>query len=125
LYIRIAVAGTASDWLKLTEGESLDIDFSQFIPSSAKGTAGGVASLGADGKTPAAQLPSGSTSASGIVQLSDAVNSSASTKAATEKAVKTAYDAGVLLDAAYCTSETDMQSKNLRVGALVLMAEEE
>ena len=44
------------------------------------------------GTITAAELPSASTSAAGIVQLSDAIDSNVSTTAATSKAVKTAYD---------------------------------
>ncbi|MDR2044152.1 MAG: tail fiber protein [Clostridium sp.] len=124
LYIRTATAGAATDWLKLTEGEGLDIDFSNYIQTSQKDTANGVATLDGDGKVPGEQLPAGSTSAPGAVQLSDAVNANDSAKAATQTAAKTAYDAAMLLDAAYCADETDMASKNLRVGAFVLMAVE-
>jgi len=87
LYYRVATAGAAADWLKLSEGESLDIDFSQFILNSQKGAAGGVATLDVGGKVPASQLP----------------------------------DTATALDAAYCVDETDMRSKNLRPGAVVLM----
>lgn len=95
MYIRIGVAGTADDWFKLVEGESIDIDFSDFLKSS---------------------------------DLSDAVNSDDSKKAASSKAVKTAYDranealtAANLLDVAFCESEADMAGKNLRDGAIVFM----
>lgn len=57
LYMRVAEASTAADWVKLTEQESLEVDVSEIS----------------------------------------------------------------LLDAAFCTSEEDMQSKNLRAGAIVLM----
>jgi hypothetical protein len=99
LYIRKDIEGeTDTDWLKLVESEGIDIDFSEF------------ATLGEDGKVPATQLP-----------LSDATDSDSDEEAATSAAVKAAYDAGVLLDAAYCSDEEDMAEKNLRVGAFVLM----
>ena len=70
-YRRVATAGTAADWCKVSEGESLDIvipDYNESIQNAA---------------TEAAKL-----------------------------------------DFAYCTSEADMATKNLREGALVLMAVE-
>lgn len=62
------------------------------------GIASGIATLGADGKVPAAQLPAAtavsdaSTTAKGIVQLNDNVNSTSVTQAATANAVKKAND---------------------------------
>jgi hypothetical protein len=61
------------------------------------GVAGGLAVLGADGKVPADQLnvkdpADASLTQKGIVQLSEATNSTSNTMAATPKAVKTAYD---------------------------------
>ncbi|KZE66999.1 hypothetical protein AWM68_19860 [Fictibacillus phosphorivorans] len=44
------------------------------------------------GKVPVAQLPDGTTSAKGVVQLSSATNSTSTTVAATSSAVKTTYD---------------------------------
>lgn len=70
-YRRVAAEGTATDWCKVSEGESLDIN----IP--------------------------------------DYENSIAAVAAEAAK-----------LDVAYCTSEADMAAKNLRDGALVLMAVE-
>lgn len=64
------------------------------IETSKAGAANGVATLGADGKVPATQLSisDGSTTTKGIVQLEDSVTSVSTTKAATSKSVKTAYD---------------------------------
>ena len=61
------------------------------------GAANGLATLGADGKVPAAQLsvstpPDASTTRKGIVQLNDTVTSTSTTQAATANAVKQAYD---------------------------------
>lgn len=70
-YRRIAAENAASDWCKVSEGESLDINIPDYENSIA---------------------------------------------AATSEAAK--------LDVAYCTSEADMATKNLRDGALVLMAVE-
>ena len=61
------------------------------------GAANGLATLGADGKVPAAQLsvsqpPDASTTRKGIVQLNDSVTSTSTTQAATANAVKQAYD---------------------------------
>ncbi len=61
------------------------------------GVAGGLATLGADGKVPAEQLSvqapaDASTTRKGVVQLNDAVNSTSTTQAATPNAVKKAYD---------------------------------
>ncbi|WP_432421715.1 pyocin knob domain-containing protein [Paenibacillus peoriae] len=61
------------------------------------GVAGGLAVLGADGKVPADQLNvkdpvDASLTQKGIVQLSEATNSTSNTMAATPKAVKAAYD---------------------------------
>lgn len=63
-----------------------------------KGVAGGVASLGADGKVPASQLnvsspPDASTTVKGIVMLEDSVTSVSTSKAATPNSVKTVSDA--------------------------------
>ena len=64
------------------------------IPTAQKGVANGVATLGTDTKVPAAQLPAASTSAAGIAQLNDAINSTSTTQAATANAAKKAYDRG-------------------------------
>ena len=64
---------------------------------SKAGAANGLATLGSDGKVPAAQLsvstpPDASTTRKGIVQLNDSVTSTSTTQAATANAVKTAHD---------------------------------
>lgn len=64
------------------------------------GAAGGLATLGADGKVPAEQLnvtqpPDASTTTKGVTQLNDTVTSTSKTQAATANAAKTAYDRGV------------------------------
>lgn len=61
---------------------------STFTPSSHTHAAGDITS----GTIAAARLPSASTSAAGIVQLSSATNSTSTTLAATASAVKAAYD---------------------------------
>lgn len=71
IYRRVAGNGNASDWKKVAEGESLDVNFS-----------------------------------------TDELESD----------VEEAKDEALKLDAVYCTSEEDMKSKNLRQGAIVLMA---
>lgn len=68
-YRRIAAEGAASDWCKVSEGESLDINVPDY-----------------------------------------------------EKKIGEATAEAEKLDFAYCTSEADMATKNLREGALVLMA---
>jgi hypothetical protein len=132
LYFRKAAAGAASDWVKLAEGESLDVDLSGFAKL-------------VDGKVPATNLPEGTNAAKGIIQLATDAEAAAGTvtaKAVNPKqlntvavaaaAAQTAADAAkaaadgaaadaALLDAAYCESEQDMASKNLRAGAVVLM----
>jgi len=135
MYIRTGEEGTADDWFKLAEGESLDVDFSEFLTEADIGAANGVAGLDSGGKVPKEQLPSASAEQAGIVKLSSAVDSDDETTAAVPKAVKSAYDladaartaaadaltkAG-LRDAAYCESEADMAGKNLRDGAVVFM----
>lgn len=81
------------------------------------GVAGGLATLGADGKVPASQLsftqpPDATTTTKGIVKLSSATNSTSETEAATPKAVKTIND-GVGDKATLLTTE-----KGTIVGAL-------
>lgn len=76
------------------------------------GAAGGLATLGADGKVPASQLsvtqpPDATTTTKGVVQLNDATNSTSTTQAATANAVKKAYDRA---DAAF-TSASDGKGK--------------
>ena len=61
------------------------------------GAANGLATLGADGKVPAAQLsvstpPDASTTRKGIVQLNDTVTSTSTTQAATANAVRTVQE---------------------------------
>lgn len=70
-YRRIAAAGAANDWCKVSEGESLDITIPDY-----------------------------------------------------ETSIGNAAAEAAKLDFAYCTSEADMATKNLREGALVLMAVE-
>lgn len=70
-YRRVAANGTADDWCKVSEGESLDITIPDY-----------------------------------------------------ESAINAAAADAAKLDFAYCTSEADMAAKNLREGALVLMAVE-
>jgi hypothetical protein len=55
------------------------------------------------------RLPDASTSAQGVVELSDATNSTSTTKAATSKAVKTAYDRSSWSTGSF-TSTTDSTS---------------
>lgn len=67
------------------------------VPVSQKGVANGVATLGADGKVPAVQLDlpipiDASTTQKGVVQLSNATDSTSETLAATPKSVKDAKD---------------------------------
>lgn len=67
------------------------------IETSKAGAANGVATLGADGKVPATQLsisapPDASTTQKGVVQLSNATDSTSEISAATSKAVKDAKD---------------------------------
>ena len=81
LYLRKGTAGeTLDDWLKLSEGESLDIDFSDHLTTDDIGVT-----------------------------------------VASKKAADDAMAEAELLDAAYCTSETEMKTLNLRAGALVFM----
>lgn len=70
-YRRVAAEGTATDWCKVSEGESLDITIPDY-----------------------------------------------------ETRINTAAAEAAKMDFAYCTSEADMAAKNLREGALVLMAVE-
>lgn len=64
------------------------------IPMSQKGAPFGVATLGSDGKVPANQLNTvdASTTQKGVVQLSNATDSTSETLAATPKSVKDAKD---------------------------------
>ena len=62
------------------------------IPASQKGAANGVASLDGNTKVPTSQLPSASTTQSGIVQLNDTLTSTSTVQAATANAVKEVND---------------------------------
>ena len=76
--------------------ESLDV--TGFVESTSGYKVNGTTVVNSNGQVPYAQLtgvPSASTSAAGIVQLSSAVNSTSTTLAATASAVKSAYDMAV------------------------------
>jgi hypothetical protein len=62
------------------------------IPLTQKNAANGVAPTDSSNKVPVANLPDGTTSAKGVVQLNSATNSTSTTQAATPSAVKAAYD---------------------------------
>lgn len=63
------------------------------VPATSTGNSGKVLTAGSTaGSLSWTTLPSGSTSASGMVQLNDTVSSTSTTQAATANAVKTAYD---------------------------------
>ena len=134
LYVRVDDEGdTLDDWYKLAEGESLDIDFSDFLTTDDIGES--VAPLDGGKKVPVANLPGASTSALGIVELSDAINETSSTKAATPTAVKTAYDkaaaaqqaaenaasAASLRDVVLVDEIADIPTSGVRAGGLVLL----
>jgi len=136
LYVRVDDEGdTLEDWHKLVEGESLDIDFADFLTKDDIGEVNGVAPLGGDKKVPVANLPGASTSALGIVELSDAINETSSDKAATPTAVKTAYDKAVtaqqaaenaasaasLRDVVLVDEIADIPTSGVRAGGLVLL----
>jgi hypothetical protein len=100
LYRRIAVAGdTLNDWIKLAEGEGLDVALVDRIArdnaQSAQGTADNALTAAATAQ---------------------------STAESAEAAAVTAQNRAELLDFAYCEDESDMNEKNLRDGAFVLMS---
>lgn len=76
-----------------------------FVLTEDKDTTGGVAGLDANSKVSNGRLYEASTNAKGITQLDDSVTSSSSSKAATSKAVKTAYDKAV-------SANADLQTHN-------------
>lgn len=102
-YKRVATNGDVSDYVKVAEGESLDISFPDLEQgiTEAKNAAASAASAAAtaDGKADTAK------------NAADAAQSTAD--AAVGEASK--------LDFAFCVDEEDMKTKNLREGAMVLI----
>lgn len=76
-----------------------------FVLTEDKDTAGGVAGLDINSKVSNNRLYEASTSTKGITQLDDSVSSNSSSRAATSKAVKTAYDKAASVNA-------DLQTHN-------------
>lgn len=68
------------------------LDAHHFVLTEDKDTAGGVAGLDTNSKVSNSRLYEASASTKGITQLDDSVSSNSSSKAATSKAVKAAYD---------------------------------
>ncbi len=99
----VARTFTAADHAALQEwAQALKTDT---IPLAQKTAANGVASLDASAKIPVAQLPAGTTSAAGAVQLNSTVTSTSTTQAATASAVKTAYDLASTANAAAAAAQ--------------------
>lgn len=92
IYRRVSAGNTAADFVKTSEQESMDIILPDFVAMSSRISANETAAANAQSAADNAQ--------------------SAADNAMTEAR---------LLDAAYCASEADLESKNLRVGAVVLM----
>jgi hypothetical protein len=103
VYFRTGTDGTASDWLKFAEGEGLDISFTEIEADILA----------------AQQTADNAATAAGTAQA--AAQTAQSAAEAAQSTANTAAANALLLDAAYCTDETDMATKNLRVGAFVLM----
>lgn len=76
-----------------------------FVLTEDKDTAGGVAGLDTNSKVSNSRLYEASASTKGITQLDDSVSSNSSSKAATSKAVKAAYDKAASVNA-------DLQTHN-------------
>lgn len=68
------------------------LDAHHFVLSEDKGAADGVAELDANSRIPLNNLYDASTSGKGITQLTDSINSTSVTTAATANSVKTAYE---------------------------------
>lgn len=74
------------------------LDSHHFVLTEDKDKAGGVAGLDTKGKISNSELNEASTIQKGITQLTDSVNSTSTTTAATPNSVKTAYDKANLVE---------------------------
>jgi hypothetical protein len=106
VYKRIAAATDVGSWFKTAEQESMDV---AMVDQTAR-----------DAASSAATAAGNAASAASAAQ--DDADAAASAAGNAQTTASNAAAAAALLDAAYCTSESDMQSKNLRTGALVIMA---
>ena len=98
----------SSNQIILDETGNLPIDISGSV--TATSFSGSIDGSNIDsGIIGVSRLPDASTSAQGVVELSDATNSTSTTKAATSKAVKTAYDRSSWSTGSF-TSTTDSTS---------------
>ena len=86
------------------------LDSHHFVLTEDKDTAGGVAGLDTNSKVSNSRLYEASASTKGITQLNDSVTSSSSSRAATSKAVKTAYDKAVSANAELHTHNSSSTS---------------
>ena len=86
------------------------LDSHHFVLTEDKDTAGGVAGLDTNSKVSNSRLYEASVSTKGITQLNDSVTSSSSSRAATSKAVKTAYDKAVSANAELHTHNSSSTS---------------
>ena len=91
----IAIANTeqaTADAISAVNNLQDKIASHHFVLTEDKDTAGGVAGLDTNSKVSNSRLYEASANTKGITQLDDSVTSSSSSRAATSKAVKTAYD---------------------------------
>lgn len=91
----IAIANTeqaAADAISAVNDLQNKIVSHHFVLTEDKDTAGGVAGLDTNSKVSNSRLNEASVTTKGITQLDDSVSSNSSSRAATSKAVKTAYD---------------------------------
>lgn len=104
----IAIANTeqaTADAISAVNNLQDKIASHHFVLTEDKDTAGGVAGLDTNSKVSNSRLYEASASTKGITQLDDSVTSNSSSKAATSKAVKTAYDKAA-------SANADLQTHN-------------
>jgi hypothetical protein len=89
----VPVGGTTGQVLAKIDGTDYNTQWSTPATGGVTSVTGTAPIVSSGGTTPAISVTAGSTSASGVVQLSDSVSIADSTVAATSAAVKTAYDA--------------------------------